>query len=89
MDDFGVISAKRTFKGYREEHRKINMNELISQSERKTISGRFTIDWTKSFEGIKIPHRKQDCLDCKNELMYGEDSVKRNRNCFNCEMRKV
>ena len=33
IDDFGVISAKRTFKGYSEEHRKIKLNEYNSQSE--------------------------------------------------------
>ena len=59
IDDFGIISAKRTFKGYSEEHRMIKLDEYISLSEGKTVSGRFSIDWTKTFERIKIPHRKQ------------------------------
>ena len=67
IDDFGDISAKRNFKGYSEEHRMIKVNEYISLSEGKSESGRFSIDWTKTFEGIKIPHRKQDCSDCDNE----------------------
>ena len=29
IDDFGIISAKRTFKGYSEEHRMIKLNEYI------------------------------------------------------------
>ena len=66
IHDFGVILAKRTFKGYSEEHRMIQLNEYISLSEGKTVSVRFSIDWTKTFEGIKIPHRKQNCLDCDN-----------------------
>ena len=33
IDDFGVISARRTFKGYSEEHRLIKLNEFISLSE--------------------------------------------------------
>ena len=66
IDDFGIISAKRTFKGYSEEHRLIKLNEYISLSEGKTVSGRFSIDWTKTFERIKIPHRKQECADCDN-----------------------
>ena len=64
IDDFAVISAKRTFKGYSEEHRMIKLNEYISLSDGNTTSGRFSIDWVELFEGIKIPHRKQDCLDC-------------------------
>ena len=49
-DDFGVISAKRNFKGYSEEHRMIKLNEYIPFSEGKTVSGRISIDWTKTFK---------------------------------------
>ena len=55
IDDFGVISAKRTFKGYSEEHGMVKLDENISLSEGKIVSGSFLIDWTKTFEGIKIP----------------------------------
>ena len=64
--DFGTILAERTFKGYCEEHRMMKLNESISLSEGKTVAGRFSIDWSKSFEGIKKPHRKQNCSDCDN-----------------------
>ena len=87
-DDFGIISAKRTFKGYSEEHRMINLEEYISLSEGKTVSGRFSIDWTKTFERIKIPHRKQDCLDCDNTKICTDCVIKPKMNCFNCEMEK-
>ena len=56
---------KRTFKGYSEEHRMIELTEFITLSG-NTVSGRFSIDWTKTFRGIKLQHRKQDCLDCDN-----------------------
>ena len=89
IDDFGVISAKRTFKGYSEEHRMIKLDEYISLSEGKTVSGRFSIDWTKTFEGIKIPHRKQDCSDCNNEKICSDCVIKPKMNCFNREMEKA
>ena len=85
MEDFGVISAKRTFKGCSEEHRMINFEEYITLSEGKTVSGRFSIDWTKTFEGIKIPHRKQDCLDCDNGKICSDCIIKPKMNCFKCE----
>ena len=88
IDDFGIISAKRTFKGYSEEHRMIKLNEYISLSEGKTVSGRFSIDWTKTFEGIKIPHRKQDCVECDNRRKCGDCVIKPKMKCFNCEMEK-
>ena len=88
IDDFGIISAKRTFKGYSEEHRMIKLDDNISLSEGKTVSGRFSIDWAKTFEGIKIPHRKQDCSDC-NDTKYCNDCViKPKMNCFNCEIER-
>ena len=31
----------------------IKLEEYITLSEGKTVSGRFSIDWTKTFEGIK------------------------------------
>ena len=46
IEDFGVILAKRTFKGHSEEHRMIKLNEYISLSEGNGLSGRLSIDWT-------------------------------------------
>ena len=39
----------------------IKLNHFLSLSDGKTVSGSFSIDWTKTFEGTKIPQRKQDC----------------------------
>ena len=64
----------------------IKLDEDISLSERKTVSGRFSIDWTKKFEGIKIPHRRQNCSDCDNRKKCSDCVIKPKMNCFNCEM---
>ena len=37
IDDCGVYLAKRTFKGYGEEHRMLKLDEYISLSEGKTV----------------------------------------------------
>ena len=88
IDDFGIISAKRTFKGYSEEHKMIKLDEYISFSEGTTVSGRFSIDWTKTFERIKIPHRNQNYADCDNEKKCSGCIIKPKKNCFNCEKEK-
>ena len=49
-------------------------------------SGQNPIEWTKSSEGVKLPHQKRDCIDCKNELICCECVIKRKMNCFNCEV---
>ena len=86
IDDFGVNLAKRTSKGYCGEHRMIELNEYISVSEGKVIFGRFSIDWTKTFEGMKIPHEKQDCLDSDFGKICSDCDIKAKTNCYNCEM---
>ena len=67
----------------------IKLEEYISLSEGKTVSGRFSIDWTKTFEGKKIPHRKQDCSDCDNTKFCNDCVIKPKMNCFNCEMERA
>ena len=67
----------------------IKIEEYISLSKGKTVSGRFSIDWTKTFEGIKIPHRKQGCLDCANKKICNDCILKPKMNCFNCEMERA
>ena len=66
----------------------IKLEEYISLSEGKTVSSRFSIDWTKTFEGVKIPHRKQNCRDCDNRKICSDCVIKPKMNCFNCEMEK-
>ena len=52
INDYEVTSGKRSFEGYSEEDRMIKLEKLISLSERKTVSGGFSIDWAKTFEGL-------------------------------------
>ena len=81
IDDFGVISAKRTLKGYKEEHRMIKLAKYTSLLEGKTVSGRFSIDWTKTFEGNKFSHRKQEvCSDCDNGKTCSDCGILRKMN---------
>ena len=89
IDDFGAYSAKRNFKGYSEEQRMIKLGEYMTLSERKSVSGRVSIDWTKIFEGIKIPQRKKDCLECNNGKICSDCVKKPKKNCFNCEMERA
>ena len=88
-DDHGFPPAKRTFKGFIEEHRVIKLNDFIMLSRGETVSGRGLIGWAKKFEGIKIPHRTQGCLECKIEKNCSDCVEKRKMNCFNCEMERA
>ena len=67
----------------------IKLDEFISLSERNTVSGRFSIDWSKTFEGIKIPHRKQGCLDCNIVKSCSDSVIKPKKNCINCETERT
>ena len=88
IDDFGVISAKRTFKVYSEEHKMINFKAYTSLSEGKTVSSSFRLIGQKH-SNKKIPHRKQDCSDCDNGKVCSDCVIKPKMNCFNCEMERA
>ena len=53
INHFGVIPAKRIFKGYSEEHWMIKMDEYLSLSEGKTVSGRFWLIGLKCLKELK------------------------------------
>ena len=80
-----LFGLKRTFNDYSEENRLIKLNDVVSLLEGKTIFGRFSTAWTKTFGGIKIPHRKQDCSDCDNEQICKRCNIKARMIGFNCE----
>ena len=67
----------------------IELDEYISLSEGKTVSGRFSFDSTKTFEGIKIPHSKQDCSDCDSGKICSDCDMKAEMNCFKCEIKEL
>ena len=89
INDDVVIAAKRTFKGYSEKHRMMKLNYVLSLSEGKAVSGRFAIDSTKTFEGIKIPHRKPFYLDCDNEKFCIDCIIKPKMNFSNCDLKRA
>ena len=60
-----------------------------SLSEGKTVPGKFSFDWTKTFEGIKKPHRKQDSSGSDNGKFCSACAIKRKMNCFNCQIERA
>ena len=67
----------------------MKLNDFISLSEKKTASVKFSIDWTKTFEGIKIPHRTKNCLDCDNEKVCSDYCILTLKKCFICEVERA
>ena len=89
IDDYGVILAKKTLKGYIEEHRKIKQDEYTSFLEGKTGLVRFSIDRTKTLDGIKLFHRKRDCSDCDSGNICSDCGIKHKMKCFIYEMERA
>ena len=89
IDDLVLFRLKGLSKVIAIKHRMIKLDEYKSISEGKTVSGRFSIDWTKTFEGIKIPHRKQVCSDCDKGKICSDCVIKPKMNCFNCEISRA
>ena len=86
INGYRAILAQRSFKGFSEEHRCIKPKEIKSLLEGETVSGMFSIDWTKTFEENEIPHRKKNCLDCDTENFCNDCFIKPKMTCFICTM---
>ena len=67
----------------------IKLNQFLSLSEAETNFGKFSINWTKSFETPKLPLRKQGCLDCDNEKTCSNFAIKPQMNCFKSEVERA
>ena len=88
IKDYGVISAKRSFKGFSEENRMIKLDDFISLSEGKTVSERFSNNWTKTFEGVRLLPMIPNCLDCDIGRICSDCVIKPKLNCFNSKLEK-
>ena len=62
INHFGVISARRGFTRYSGERKTIRFDDFISLLEGKSVTGRFSIDWTQTFESNKIHTTKETHL---------------------------
>ena len=67
----------------------MKLDENLSLSEGKNLSDRLSVDWTKTFKGIKKPHRKQNWLGCDNGKICSDFIRKPQMNCFNCETERA
>ena len=86
MDENGIFSQKTIFKGYDQKMVRLNFKNFIDLEEAATFSGKTKLNWEKDVYGARIPHRKQNCLDCDNYRICEDCEIKPKTNCLECEV---
>ena len=62
----GVISEKKTFKGFKDVSDKLNKKEYLNMADGDKLVAKIPLSWKKTFHmGVVIPHKLRNCTYCK------------------------
>ena len=88
IDEFGILSAKTTFKGYNQKMNAITFKDYLNLECGQSIKNISKLKWKREITGIQIPHRKINCKQC-NENNRCETCQKQPKMiCLQCELSK-
>ena len=85
IDDGGHLCEKITFKGMERGACSIKYDDFVDLARGKTITNITKKKWEKKFYGITIPHRKQECDKCNEDVFCDRCQDEVVLNCYECE----
>ena len=88
IDEFGVLSAKTTFKGYNQNINPITFKDYLNLECGQSIKNRSKLKWKREITGIQIPHRKINCDQCNENNRCESCQNQPKMNCMHCELSK-
>ena len=69
INKYGVISEKKTFKGFTNVSDNLDRKEYFKMFDGGKLVAKVPLSWKKSFsQGFVIPHKMRNCSDCTNEF---------------------
>ena len=86
IDQFGVISAKTTFKGYNQNINAITFKDYLNLERGQSIINRSKLKWKRDITGVQIPHRKINCNQCNESNCCESCQRQPKMNCLHCEL---
>ena len=70
ISKYGVISEKKTFKGFKDVSDKLDRKEYFNMADGDKIVAKVPLSWKKSFSlGVVIPHKMRNCHYCKKDIL--------------------
>ena len=75
INKYGVISEKKTFKGFKDVSDKLDRKDYFNMADGDKLVAKIPLSWKKSFsQGVVIPHKMRNCTNCKENIL-----------CDNCD----
>ena len=70
INKYGVISEKKTFKGFKDVSDKLNRNEYFKMFEGDKLVAKVPLSWKRSFsQAVVIPHKMRNCNNCTKNFL--------------------
>ena len=70
INNYGVISEKKTFKGFKDVSDKMDRKENFKMADGDKLVAKIPLSWKKSFsQGVVIPHKMRNCHYCKKDIL--------------------
>ena len=81
INNYGVVDEHRTFKGFTIVSDKLDRKEFFKMFNGNKLVAKVTLSWKKSFSmGVVIPHKKNNCTECKKETLCDSCDILVNQN---------
>ena len=70
INKYGVISEKKTFKGFKDVSDNLDRKEYFKMADDDILVAKVPLSWKKSFsQGVVIPHKTRNCHYCKKGIL--------------------
>ena len=70
INKYGVISEKKTFKGFKDVSDKLDRKEYFNMADGDKLVAKIPLSWKESFsQGVVIPHKMRDCNNCTKDIL--------------------
>ena len=91
INKYGVISEKKTFKGFTNVSDKLDRKEYFNMADGDKLIAKVPLSWKKSFsQGVVIPHKMRNCTDCQNDLLCDDcDKLVNQRKEFSANLNEL
>ena len=91
INKYGVISEKKTFKGFKDVSDKLNRKEFFNMADGDKLVAKVPLSWKKSFsQGVVIPHKMKDCVGCQKDILCDDcDNLINQRKEFSANLNEL
>ena len=89
IDKNGVLLQKTTFKGFDQNMMGLIFKDFLDLERGITVSSQSKLNWKNDLNGVEVPHKVFQYLECDNNKICKRCEISPNIICFECEAVKA